>query len=148
MFSPCCHFICHKTLEVMANKYNVFSLFQSHASHLIQIDIYTHLSAMTPYDLQCMHFRFGSPLLPICGQVWILVLRKAYGLTFQTQWSTLSHLFIVMLCITHALQLMCFYFWLWKILKDLFSVYSHAIRLIFSVMHSLMSLSLNNWMFL
>lgn len=40
MFSPCCHFICPKTLEVMANKYNVFSLFQSHASRLMQIDIY------------------------------------------------------------------------------------------------------------
>ncbi len=119
------------------------SCFSSHTNR----HICTFFSSMTPYDLQCMYFRFESPLLPICGQVWILVLRKAYGLTFQTQWSTLSHLFIVMLCITHALQLMCFYFWLWKILKDLFSVYSHAIRLISSVMHSLMSLSLNNWMF-
>lgn len=63
------------------------SLFQSHASRLIQIDIYARFfeTSMTPYDLQCMHFRFESPLLPVCGQVWILVLRKAYGLTFQTQ---------------------------------------------------------------
>lgn len=98
-----------------------------------------------------MHFHFKSPLFPVCGQIWILVLRIAYGLTFQTLWNTLSHFVhtfsTVMLCITPALQLMCFYFWLWKILKDLFPVYCHAIKWIFSVMHSLMSLSLNNRIF-
>ncbi len=97
------------------------SLFQSHVSRLIQIDIYARF-------LKVLHDSIWSSVHAL--SLWKSIIARMWpGMDFSIKKSirfdlpnTVKHFkpFVhtfstVMLCITHALQLMCFYFWLWKI---------------------------------